>query len=49
MSFTLGQLAVIANALERHAPHAEKLRAVIEAMLAAKRAETPSTTEEPQP
>ena len=47
MTLTLGQLVVIANALERHAPHAEKLRAVIEAMLAAKRAET--TTEENQP
>lgn len=47
MTLTLGQLAAIAVVLERHAPHAERLRAVIETMLAAKRAET--TTEEPQP
>ena len=46
MSLTLGQLVVIASALERHAPHAEKLRAVIEAMLVAKRAEATTTTEE---
>lgn len=45
MSLTLGQLVVIANALERHAPHAERLLAVIETMLAAKRAETPATEE----
>lgn len=44
---TLGQLAAIAAVLERHARHAERLRSVIETMLAAKRAETP-VTEEPR-